>query len=102
MKEMQGPTAPDLPGSIEKIEKLLAEARDPEKLRVGMGIRLALGMAQELGAGLPLGSGTANLVRAWRDEHGEEAVDAAVAVARQFLTKPEEMRKALGERLGLG
>jgi hypothetical protein len=87
--------------SIERLDALLAETREEEKIRAGMGIRLALGMAQELKNGQPLGSETGDLVTEWLETYGQETVDAAVAIARQFLTKPEDMRKALGKRLGL-
>jgi hypothetical protein len=88
--------------SIERLDALLAETVDENKLRAGIGIRLALGMAQELKSGLPLGTETGELVTAWLEVYGQETVDAGVAIARQFLIKPEDMRKALGQRLGMG
>ncbi len=98
------PAAPpiNIKQSIERLDALLAATQDEEKIRAGMGIRLALGMAQELKLGQPLGSETGELAAAWLETYGKESVDAAVAIAREFLTKPEDMRKALGERLGLG
>lgn len=97
------PTPPaDIHESIERLDALLATTEDEDKIRAGMGIRLALGMAQELKKGQPLGSETADLVSDWLIKYGQENVDAAVAIARQFLIKPEDMRKALGLRLGLG
>lgn len=87
--------------SIERLDALLANAGDEEKIRAGMGIRLALGMAQELKDGLPLGTETADLVAGWMENYGRDTVDAAIAIAREFLTKPEEMRKALGRNLGM-
>jgi hypothetical protein len=97
------PTAPPaLQESIASLDALLAEADEPEKIQAGMGIRLALGMAQELKAGKPLGTDTAELVAGWVHTYGEEVVETAVKVAREFLIKPEEMRKVLGERLGMG
>jgi len=98
----KAPAPPDLAKSIERLDTLLVHAPDEEKARAAMGMRLALGMAQELKDGLPLGTETAGLVAGWVESHGQESVDAAVAIAREFLTKPEEMRKVLGERLGLG
>jgi hypothetical protein len=87
--------------SIERLDALLAAETSEEKIRAGMGIRLALGMAQELKAGKPLGSETAELVSNWTAHFGEDAVNAAVKIAREFLTKPETMRTALGQKLGL-
>lgn len=97
------PTAPPaLQESIASLDALLAEADEPEKIQAGMGIRLALGMAQELKAGKPLGTDTAELVAGWVHTYGEEVVETAVKVAREFLIKPDEMRKVLGDRLGMG
>jgi hypothetical protein len=87
--------------SIERLDALLAAETSEEKIRAGMGIRLALGMAQELKAGKPLGSETAGLVSNWTAHFGEDAVNEAVKIAREFLTKPETMRTALGQKLGL-
>ena len=91
----------DLGTALERLDLLLAETKDPERLRMGMGIRLALGMAQELRQGAALGSQTSDLVAAWTEEHGQEAVDRAVQIAREFLLKPDELRKAMAQRLGL-
>lgn len=90
----------DLRRTMERLDDLLAQTEDLERLRMGMGIRLALGMAQELREGAQLGSQTAELVAFWVTEHGQDAVDRAVQIAREFLLKPEELRKALGRRLG--
>lgn len=92
----------NLQQSIERLDALLLESVDDEKIRAGMGIRMALGMAQELKYGLPLGTETGELVQGWVLTYGQENVDAAVAIARQFLIKPADMRKALGQRLGQG
>ncbi len=91
----------DLDKTLERLDALLAETKDPERLRMGMGVRLALGMAQELRQGAALGSQTSDMVAAWAEEHGREAVERAVQIAREFLTKPEALRKAMGQRLGL-
>ena len=91
----------DLGKTLERLDALLAETKDPERLRMGMGVRLALGMAQELRQGAALGSQTSDMVAAWAEEHGREAVERAVQIAREFLTKPEALRKAMGQRLGL-
>lgn len=95
------PISEDLRKTIERLDALLASTQDIERLRMGMGIRLALGMAEELKSGAPLGSRTGDMVAAWTEEHGQDTVDMAVRIAREFLTKPEELRKALGQRLGV-
>jgi hypothetical protein len=85
--------------TLERLDALLASTQDVERLRTGMGIRLALGMAQEMRRGEPLGSRTGDLVAAWTEEHGEDTVEWAVRIAREFLTKPDDLRKTLGQRL---
>ena len=86
---------------MERLDGMIAAEKDEERIRAGLGMRLALGMAQELKEGKPFGTDTAELVSAWMHDYGQDTVDAAVKVAREFLTKPEEMRKALARRLGL-
>lgn len=95
------PVSEDLRKTIERLDALLASTQDIERLRMGMGIRLALGMAEELKSGAPLGSRTGDMVAAWTEEHGQDSVDMAVRIAREFLVKPDELRKALGQRLGV-
>jgi hypothetical protein len=95
-------TPPGLKKSIESLDGLLAEADEEEKIKAAMGIRLALGMAQELKNGKPLGSETTDLVAEWVKVYGQDVVDTAVKVAREFLIKPDEMRRVLGQRLGMG
>lgn len=98
------PLPKDLGEAMRRMDALIGQAGqsgDPERLRTGMGIRLALGMAQELKDGVPLGSRTGDLVAAWTDEHGADFVDLAVRIAREFLFKPDELRQALGQRLGM-
>jgi hypothetical protein len=95
------PLQKNLAEAMRRMDALIEQTDDLERLRTGMGIRLALGMAQELKDGVPLGSRTGELVAAWTGEHGADFVDLAVRVAREFLIKPEELRKALGQRLGL-
>lgn len=91
----------DLDESIARMDALLDATEEEEKLRAGMGVRLALGFAKEMRQGVPLGSQTSDLVASWVRQFGQDAVDAAVAIARQFMTKPDELRKELGRRLGL-
>jgi hypothetical protein len=84
-----------------RLDALIAAEADEERLRAGLGIRLALGLAQEMREGKPIGSGTTDLVAGWMHDYGQDTVDAAMKVAREFLTKPDELRKSLGQRLGL-
>ncbi len=95
----KGMSAKELEKTLERLDALIAATRDLERLRMGMGIRLALGMAQEMRLGEPLGSRTGDLVALWGEEHGQEFLDLAVRVAREFLTKPDELRRTLADRL---
>lgn len=94
-----GPMDPK--SQMQRLDDLIAAEQDETRIRAGMGMRLALGMAQELKEGKPLGTDTSALVAIWVEDYGQETVDAAVKVAREFLTKPEDLRKSLGQRLGL-
>jgi hypothetical protein len=94
-----GPSGPK--AQMQRLDDLIAAEQDETRIRAGMGMRLALGMAQELKEGKALGTDTAALVAAWAEDYGQETVDEAVKVAREFLIKPEELRKSLGQRLGL-
>jgi hypothetical protein len=94
-----GPLDPK--SQMQRLDDLIAAEQDETRIRAGMGMRLALGMAQELKEGKALGTDTSVLVAAWVEDYGQETVDAAVKVAREFLVKPQELRKSLGERLGL-
>ncbi len=64
-------------------------------------MRLALSMARELQSGKTLGSETSDLVADWTERFGQETVDAAVGIARAFLTRSDELLKDLGPKLGL-
>jgi hypothetical protein len=102
MSESQKPSGPaELKQSIDRLDAMLASETVEEKIRAGMGIRLALGMAQELKSGKALGAETADLVADWVAHYGQDTVNAAVLIAREFLIKPEAMRTALGKKLGL-
>src|SRR6187402_95242 len=102
MSDPSRPSGPaELKESIDRLDAMLAAETVEEKIRAGMGIRLALGMAQELKSGKPLGSETAGLGADWAAHYGQDTVDAAVIIARQFLVKPESMRTVLGRKLGL-
>ncbi len=87
--------------ALARLDSLIDQTADAEKLRAGLGMRLALSMAREMRAGKPLGSGTADLVAEWAERFGSETVDAAVAIARAFLTQPSELAKEFAARLGM-
>ena len=67
----------------------------------GLGMRLALSMALEIKEGKAPGTDTSELVAEWVDRHGQDSVEAAVGIARGFLTRPAELAKEMARRLGL-
>lgn len=81
---------------IRRLDELIGSRPDGYK---GLGIRLALGMAQEIREGVPVGSRTAVLVSRWQEQYPEEWVEEAIAHARAFLTQPARLREEFSVRL---
>ncbi len=88
--------ADDLQTRIERLDHLIQTREDGVR---GLGVRLALGIAQELREARAPGSLTGELVQAWVEKFGIEAVDDAVAQARVLLKDPAKMAQELGKRL---
>jgi hypothetical protein len=101
MNASQGIGAADLDGMLERIEDLLDETKDFERFRLGLGIKLALGMARELQLRKPLGSETSAWILAWHQEYGEESAEKIVSIAREFLMNPDKLRQVFSDRLGM-
>ena len=93
--------AAHVPQTLERLDALIAQTENLEKVRAGLGMRLALSMAMEIKQGKAPGTDTSELVAEWVDRHGQDTVDAAVGIARGFLTRPAELAKAMAQRLGL-
>jgi hypothetical protein len=91
--------ADHLDETLKRLDELLARTENVDRLRSGLGMRLALTMAKELRDGKPLGAETTALVAAWTEKHGQESVDMAVAIAREFLTRPDSLVKDFSSRL---
>ena len=91
--------ADHLPQTLMRLDELIERTEDPEKLRAGLGMRLALSMAQELREHKDLGSDTGELVAGWVERFGQSDVEAAITIAREFLVRPEELAKQFAERL---
>jgi hypothetical protein len=91
----------DLDGMLARIDGLLGDTEDFERFRLGLGIKLALGMARELKQGKPLGHETGAWVLGWQKEFGPESTEKAIAIAREFLLNPDKLRKTFAERLGM-
>ena len=91
--------ADHLDETLKRLDELLARTESLERLRSGLGMRLALTMAKELRDGKPLGTETSGLVAGWVETHGQESVDIAVGIAREFLTRPDSLVKDFSSRL---
>jgi hypothetical protein len=88
-----------LPETLVRLDDLIDRTENIERLRSGLGMRLALTMAHELREHRTLGKLSADLVAGWVERFGQDSVDAAVAVAREFLLRPESLAKEFAERL---
>ena len=87
--------------TLARLDGMIDEEDDIEKIRAGLGMRLALSMARELQSGKHLGTDTADLVAEWTERFGQDTVDAAVGISRSFLISPQDLVRDLGTRLGL-
>ena len=91
--------ADHIPETLKRLDELIEQTQSVEKLRAGLGMRLALSMAKELREYKPLGFDTAGLVADWVERFGQETVDAAVGTAREVLTRPDQLAKEFASRL---
>jgi hypothetical protein len=90
-----------IPESLERIDALIESTDNEERLRSGLGMRLALSMAHEVQKGLPPGDETSELVASWTERYGSDRVEAAVTIAREFIQRPSELTQTFAEKLGL-
>ncbi len=91
--------AAHLDETLKRLDDLIGRTENIERLRSGLGMRLALTMAAELRDGKPLGTDTSALVAGWVERHGQDSVDVAVGIAREFLTQPDRLMKEFASRL---
>jgi hypothetical protein len=91
--------ADHLPETLKRLDDLIGRTENIERLRSGLGMRLALSMAQELREHKDLGTDTAALVADWVERFGQDTVDAAIAIAREFLIRPDQLAKEFAARL---
>ncbi len=87
--------ADHLPETLRRLDALIDQTEDIERMRAGLGMRLALSMGLEIREGKVPGSDTADLVSDWMRRFGQDTVDQAVSVARAFLTRPGELAMEL-------
>ena len=88
-----------LPETLKRLDELIERTENVDRLRSGLGMRLALSMAQELREHEDLGTDTAPLVAGWVERFGQDSVDAAIAIAREFLIRPDQLAKEFAARL---
>jgi hypothetical protein len=88
-----------LPETLARLDELIDRTENIERLRSGLGMRLALTMAQELQERRNLGELSSALVAGWVERFGQDSVDVAVAVAREFLLRPDALTKEFADRL---
>ena len=90
-----------LPDTLVRLDTMIDRTEDLEKIRAGLGMRLALSMAHELSTGKELGSETGDLVAEWMERYGSDTVEHAVGIARSFILRPKELAEQFATRLGL-
>jgi hypothetical protein len=88
-----------LPETLQRLDELIDRTEHIERLRSGLGMRLALTIAHELREHRNIGEVSATLVAGWVERFGQDTVDMAVAVAREFLLRPDALAKEFAERL---
>jgi hypothetical protein len=88
-----------LPETLARLDELIDRTENEERRRSGLGMRLALTMAHELREKRDLGELSGALVASWVERFGQDAVDAAVAIAREFLTQPDRLVKEFASRI---
>ncbi|MEK7394345.1 MAG: hypothetical protein AAB214_17440 [Fibrobacterota bacterium] len=86
----------DLKARIERLDQLIASREDGFR---GLGVRLALGLAQELKEGVALGSTTGDMVAGWVTKFGADTVEEAVSHAGVLLKDPARMTDEFRKRL---
>ncbi len=88
-----------LPETLARLDELIDRTENVERLRSGLGMRLALTLAHEMREYRAVGKLSTDLVAGWTERFGQDSVDAAVAVAREFLLRPDALAKEFAERL---
>ncbi len=88
-----------LPETLKRLDELIDRTENIERLRSGLGMRLALTLAHEMREYRMVGKLSTELVAGWTERFGQDSVDAAVAVAREFLLRPDALTKEFAERL---
>lgn len=91
--------ADHLPETLQRLDELIDRTENVERLRSGLGMRLALTLAHEMREYRMVGKLSTDLVAGWTERFGQDSVDAAVAVAREFLLRPDALTKEFAERL---
>lgn len=88
-----------LPETLARLDELIDRTGNEERRRSGLGMRLALTMAHELSEKRNLGELSGPLVAGWVERFGQDSVDVAVSIAREFLTQPDRLVKEFASRI---
>lgn len=88
-----------LPETLARLDELIDRTDNVERLRSGLGMRLALTLAHEMREYRIVGKLSTDLVAGWTERFGQDSVDVAVAVAREFLLHPDRLTREFAERL---
>lgn len=82
---------------IVSLEKLIDQNK-----QVGpslLGVRLALEMALEIRDHKKIGSFSSKLILAWQKSYSSATIEEAIAIARTFLTHPDQLASAIRQKL---
>ena len=96
MENIESKTAGSLEERIERLDRLIETREDGAR---GLGVRLALGLAQEIREALTPGTLTGEMVAHWVVKFGTQTVDEAVSQARVLLMDPARMASEFRKRL---
>ena len=87
----------DLEEILERIDLLIEDEKEIKPHMVGL--KIALVIADELKNGKQLGSESGNVILKYKEFLTENELEEAIAYARQFITKPEDLSTKLAEKL---
>ncbi len=89
--------AVNLEDNLKRVDFLLGNAKNVTSH--GMGIKLALLMAQEMREGEPLGTKSGPVIAEWSEIYSDAMVEQAVSGARAFLLNPETLVETIGSKI---
>ena len=86
------------PGEIlNRIDYLIDQEKEIQPHMVGL--KMALVLVNEMKNGIPLGQESSKVVLDYKDRLTENELEEAIAYAKEFITKPEDLANKLAEKL---